>query len=61
MAFAKAKYHSIHGDIVSEWRIENGIFKLHVTVPLGTSATVFLPGKAAIEVAAGTHSFDTTL
>jgi alpha-L-rhamnosidase len=61
LAFAKAKYHSIHGDIVSEWRIENGMFKLHVTVPPGTSATVFLPGKAGIEVAAGTHSFDTAL
>ena len=57
LTFAKAKYHSIHGDIVSDWRIENRTFKLHVTIPPGTTATVFLPGEPGIEVAAGEHSF----
>ena len=61
LTFARAKYHSIRGDIVSDWRIENRTFKLHVIVPPGTTATVFLPGKAGIEVAAGTHSFDAAL
>ena len=44
LTFVKGKYHSIHGDIVSDWRIENGTFKLTVTVPPGTTATVFVPG-----------------
>jgi alpha-L-rhamnosidase len=48
LTFAKAKYHSIHGEIVSDWRIEGGQFKLSVTVPPGTTATVFLPGEGAI-------------
>ena len=65
LTFAKAKYHSIHGDIISDWRIENGMFKLRATVPPGTTATVFLPGKAnanrGLEVAAGTHSFEAAL
>jgi alpha-L-rhamnosidase len=61
LTFARAKYHSIHGDIVSDWRIENGTFKLHVTVPPGTTATVFLPGKSAVEVSAGSHSFDAAM
>jgi hypothetical protein len=57
----RAKYRSIHGEIVSDWRIEDGIFKLAVTVPAGTTASVFVPGKAAIEVAPGTHSFEAAL
>jgi alpha-L-rhamnosidase len=50
--FAKARYRSIHGDIVSDWRIENGKYKLAVTVPPGTSATVVVPGKAPIKTQA---------
>jgi len=29
---ARASYRSIHGEIVSDWRIENGRFRLSVTV-----------------------------
>lgn len=58
LTFARAQYHSIHGDIVSDWRIENHTFKLQVTVPPGTTATVFLPGKSGTDVAAGAHSFE---
>ena len=79
LTFAKARYRSIHGDIVSDWRIENGTFRLLVTVPPGITATVFVPGEGLVrtqarrspsaggtgdrrfEVAAGTHSFDTSL
>jgi alpha-L-rhamnosidase len=61
LTFAKAKYHSVHGDIVSDWRIDRGTFKLNITVPPGTTATVFVPGKAGVEVVAGEHSFQTTL
>jgi alpha-L-rhamnosidase len=45
----KAKYRSIHGDIVSDWRIDAGAFKISVKVPPGTTATVFLPGEGAIK------------
>jgi alpha-L-rhamnosidase len=58
---ARAKYRSIHGEIISDWRIEDGIFKLAVTVPAGTTASVFIPGQAGVEVAPGTHSFETAL
>jgi alpha-L-rhamnosidase len=61
LTFARASYRSIHGDIVSDWRIEKGEFRLNVTIPPGTTATVFLPGKAGIEVAAGAHSFEAPL
>jgi len=61
LTFARAKYHSIHGDIVSHWRIDNRTFRLQITVPPGTTATVFIPGKSGIEVAAGTHSFSAAM
>jgi alpha-L-rhamnosidase len=48
LTFAKAKYHSIHGEIISDWRIENETFKLSVTVPPGTNSTVFVPGHGLV-------------
>jgi alpha-L-rhamnosidase len=74
LTFVNGKYHSIHGDIVSDWRIKNGSFKLTVTVPPGTTATVFVPGDGPVrtkakpspsagnrsfEVMPGTHVFET--
>jgi alpha-L-rhamnosidase len=52
LTFAKANYRSIHGDIVSDWRIENGTFTLSVTVPPGTTATVFVPGEGPVRTQA---------
>ncbi|MGO9258272.1 MAG: family 78 glycoside hydrolase catalytic domain [Bryobacteraceae bacterium] len=52
LTFAKAKYRSIHGEIVSDWRIENGTFRLSVTVPPGTTATVFVPGEGPVRTQA---------
>jgi len=48
LTFAKAKYRSVQGDIVSQWRIENGTLKLDVTVPPGTTATVYVPGTGPV-------------
>ncbi len=66
LTFVKVRYRSIHGDIVSDWRIENGTFRLSVTVPPGTTATVFVPGdgpvrtKAQPSASAGNRGFDIT-
>jgi alpha-L-rhamnosidase len=43
LTWAKASYRSIHGKIVSEWRLEKGAFQLKVRVPPNTTATVFIP------------------
>ncbi|MFH1717237.1 MAG: family 78 glycoside hydrolase catalytic domain, partial [Planctomycetota bacterium] len=40
---AKASYESIHGRIVSDWRLSNGTFTLNVTIPANTTATVYVP------------------
>jgi alpha-L-rhamnosidase len=47
LTFARTKYRSIRGEIASDWRIDNGTLKLDVTVPPGTSATVWVPGSGA--------------
>lgn len=66
LTFVKARYRSIHGDIVSDWRIENGTFRLSVTVPSGTTATVFVPGEGPVRTKAqpspteGNRGFDIT-
>lgn len=75
LTYARAKYRSIHGEIVSDWRIANGTFKLSVTVPPGTSATVTVPGEGPVrtkarpvragerdyEVGPGVHVFEAAL
>ena len=47
---ARGDYDSIHGTISSAWQVANGQFSLTVTVPVNTSATVFLPGTDASQV-----------
>ncbi|AHM61167.1 alpha-L-rhamnosidase [Flammeovirgaceae bacterium 311] len=41
----KASHESLYGTIVSEWKMENGKFKWHVTVPPNTRAEVFVPAS----------------
>lgn len=43
MTFAKAKYHSVYGKIVSSWEKKDGKFILEVEIPVNTSATIKLP------------------
>jgi alpha-L-rhamnosidase len=53
LTFARTRYQSPYGPIVSDWRIEKGVFHLDVTVPVGTSATVSLPTSAPAGVMEG--------
>jgi alpha-L-rhamnosidase len=45
--WVKAKYDSIRGKIVSDWKLDKGRFTLHITVPVGTTATVYVPATDA--------------
>jgi alpha-L-rhamnosidase len=47
LKYVKAKYNSIHGEIVSEWNIEKGIAEYHIEIPANTTSTVYLPCKEA--------------
>jgi alpha-L-rhamnosidase len=46
LTFARTRYRSFHGTIVSNWPIENGVLQLDATVPPGTTATLYLPSAA---------------
>jgi len=50
LTWARGRYKSIRGTIISDWRLENGKFHLDVTVPPNTTATVYLPAKDAQSV-----------
>ena len=45
LRWAKARYDSIRGPIVSEWKIADGRFQLEVAIPANTTAAVFVPAK----------------
>ncbi len=43
--FANTTYSSVYGDIQSNWELNNGDFKLKVSIPPNTTATVYIPGN----------------
>ena len=45
LTFAKAYYNSIYGTIISDWRINEGTFQWSVSIPVNTTATVYLPAN----------------
>ena len=53
VTWCKARYDSIRGKIVSDWKIEENIFTLKLTVPANTAATVYLPTKDIRSVSEG--------
>jgi alpha-L-rhamnosidase len=48
LTHVKASYGSIRGQIESAWTIEQGKFKLRVTIPAGTTATIMLPAAGPV-------------
>ena len=47
---AKATLDSPYGVIGSDWKIAGGTFTLAVTVPVNTTATVYLPYPGSVKV-----------
>jgi alpha-L-rhamnosidase len=46
---AEGSFDSIHGKIATSWKIENGKFSLHVTIPINTTATIDLPSDTSVK------------
>jgi len=46
---ARAELRSVYGRIESRWSVQNGLFRLDLTIPANTSATVILPVRSAQE------------
>jgi len=45
LTWVKCSYDSIHGRIVSNWKRESGKLTMDVTIPINTTATVYVPAK----------------
>jgi len=43
LTWVKASYDSVRGKVVSAWEKNGNQFTLHVTIPVGASATLFMP------------------
>lgn len=56
VTFAKATYQSAYGLIASDWKKEKQFFKLKVTIPANTSATIYLPENASSVIEEGNSS-----
>jgi alpha-L-rhamnosidase len=58
LTWAKATYNSIHGPIAAAWHIMPGSqpnpeFRLYVTIPANTTATVYVPARDAAGITEG--------
>jgi len=53
LTWAKGRYESIRGPIVSEWRIENDDFHWRVAIPPNATATVCVPARSPEAVTEG--------
>jgi alpha-L-rhamnosidase len=45
LTFASAQHDSPYGKIKSYWNIADGNFKWNITIPVNTTATVYIPAK----------------
>ena len=50
LSYVNSQYRSIYGKIVSNWRIEANKLYLEITVPVNTTATVYVPTQSPGDV-----------
>jgi len=50
LTWAKGRVRTVRGEVRSEWRKENGLFRLDVAIPPNVRATVYIPGSDAAAV-----------
>lgn len=58
LTYARATYDSIHGKIISDWKIADGRFAWTVTIPANTTATAWIPTADAASVREGGHKLN---
>ena len=45
LTWAKGSYRSVHGDILSDWKINGNKFLYNISIPPNTTAEVYLPSR----------------
>ena len=50
LKWVKGSYQSASGLISSEWKRENGVFTLNISIPANTTATVYIPAEKESDV-----------
>ncbi|WP_240915373.1 family 78 glycoside hydrolase catalytic domain [Chitinophaga oryziterrae] len=58
LTWVKASYNCPQGRIVSNWEIDGGKVIMHIEIPAGTKATIYVPGKENVEVGEGKFTFE---
>jgi alpha-L-rhamnosidase len=58
---AAARLQTLYGELVSDWRLEDGRFHWDVVVPPNATATAHLPNGETRELQAGEHRFEVTM
>lgn len=53
LTWAKGSYTTVHGEIVSDWKIENGKFIYHIRIPANTTAVINIPSNSASVIEQG--------
>ena len=53
LSWVKGSYESVRGTVSSEWSRDGGVFKLRVCVPVGATATIYLPASNWSQVKEG--------
>jgi len=56
--WVKARYDSVNGRIVSDWKLKDGQFELETAIPANTTATVHLPAKGLAGITVNGRSVD---
>lgn len=58
LTYAKRSYESTYGTIVSDWKMKNDHFQLHVEIPCNTTAEICLPDGTRHEVGSGSYDYE---
>ncbi|WP_158827572.1 glycoside hydrolase family 78 protein [Mucilaginibacter lacusdianchii] len=58
LTHATAELETVYGAIKSSWTMDNGLFKLNVSVPCNTTAIVILPDGNRHETGSGDYHFE---
>ena len=58
LKFVEASYETQYGKIVVDWKKQDGVFTLNVTVPVNCTAKIYLPNDTQYKsVGSGKHTF----